>query len=142
MLFSLAALLVVMLVLRVGFTWRLLLIPVPLLLALVFSVGLGMILATAAVFFRDVIHLYTVFTMVWMYLTPIIYPMEILSGAMFNIVKMNPLYYYVDSFRRLVLYHTVPDAAEIGIMAAWALGSMLMGTVVFKKKQDRFILFI
>lgn len=142
MLFSLAALLVVMLVLRVGFTWRLLLIPVPLLLALVFSVGLGMILATAAVFFRDVIHLYTVFTMVWMYLTPIIYPMEILSEAMFNIVKMNPLYYYVDSFRRLVLYHTVPDAAEIGIMAAWALGSMLVGAVVFKKKQDRFILFI
>lgn len=142
MLFSLAALFVVMLVLGVGFTWKLLLVPLPLILALVFSVGLGMILATAAVFFRDMIHLYTVFTMVWMYLTPIIYPMEILSEAMQCVVKMNPMYYYVDYFRQLVLYHTLPKISELGVMAVWALGSLLVGTVVFKKKQDRFILFI
>lgn len=142
LLFSLAALLVVMLLLNVGFTWRLLLIPLPLLFALVFSVGVGMLLATAAVFFRDVIHLYMVFTMVWMYLTPIIYPMDILSGAVLQVVKLNPMYYYVDSFRQLVLYHTVPDLMEVCIMAAWAFGSLLFGMVVFKKKQDRFILFI
>lgn len=142
MLFTLAALLAVMLVLRVDFTWRMLLVPLPLFLALIFSIGIGMILATAAVFFRDVIHLYTVFTMVWMYLTPIIYPLEILSDTMISIVKMNPMYYYVDYFRQLILYHSVPDMAEVGIMVAWALGSLLVGTAVFKKKQDRFILFI
>lgn len=142
MLFSLAALLVVMLVLNVGFTFKLFLVPLPLFFALIFSVGLGMLLATAAVFFRDMIHLYTVFTMVWMYLTPIIYPFDILSGAVLQVVKINPMYYYVDSFRKLVLYHTVPDIGEVGIMAAWAFGSLLLGMVVFKKKQDRFILFI
>ena len=101
-----------------------------------------MLIATAAVFFRDVIHLYMVFTMVWMYLTPIIYPMDILSWAVLQVVKLNPMYYYVDSFRQLVLYHTVPDLMEVCIMAAWAFGSLLFGMVVFKKKQDRFILFI
>lgn len=142
MLFSLVALLIVMLVLRVEITWRLLLLPVPLLLALFFSIGIGMILATAAVFFRDVIHLYGVFTMVWMYLTPIIYPMEILSDTMLGIVKLNPMYYYVDYFRQLTLYHTVPPVSELAVMAAWALGSIIAGTVIFKKKQDRFVLFI
>ena len=80
--------------------------------------------------------------MIWMYLTPIIYPFDILSGAVLQVVKINPMYYYVDSFRKLVLYHTVPDIGEVGIMAAWAFGSLLLGMVVFKKKQDRFILFI
>lgn len=142
MLFSLVALFVVMLVLRVEVTWKLLLIPIPLVLALVFSIGLGMVLATTAVFFRDVIHLYTVFTMVWMYLTPIIYPMDILSDTMLRIVKLNPMYHYVDYFRQLTLYGTLPALSSFGIMAAWSFGSLLIGTIVFKKKQDRFILFI
>lgn len=142
MFFSLAALLVVMLVLHIPFTWKLLLIPIPLILALVFSIGVGMILATAAVFFRDIIHLYTVFTMVWMYLTPIIYPMDILSDTVLTIVKANPMYYYVDCFRQLTLYGTLPNLAEIGMMILWSIISLVLGVVVFKKKQDRFILFI
>lgn len=142
MLFSLIALIVVMLVLKVDFTLNMLLIPVPLILALVFSIGIGMILATAAVFFRDIIHLYTVFTMVWMYLTPIIYPLDILSDAMIELVRLNPMYYYVDYFRQLTLYGTVPGLKELGIMAAWSAVSLIIGMAVFKKKQDRFILFI
>lgn len=142
MLFSLAALFVVMLVLKVEFTWNLLLIPVPLILALVFSIGLGMILSTVAVFFRDMIHLYGIFTMVWMYLTPIIYPEEILVGVMQTIMKLNPLYYYVDYFRQLTLYGTLPGVQELLVMCGCSAVSLLLGVAVFKKKQDRFILFI
>lgn len=142
MLFSLVALFVVMLVLRVKFTWYILLIPVPLILALVFSIGLGMILATVAVFFRDMIYLYGIFTMVWMYLTPIIYPEEILVGVMQTIMKLNPLYYYVDYFRQLTLYGTLPGMDALLIMFGCSVISLLLGIAVFKKKQDRFILFI
>ena len=142
MLFSLVALFVVMLVLKVEFTWNLLLIPIPLVLALVFSIGLGMILSTVAVFFRDMIHLYGIFTMVWMYLTPIIYPEEILVGAMQTIMKMNPMYYYVDYFRQLTLYGTLPGVESLLVMCGCSVISLLLGVAVFKKKQDRFILFI
>ena len=142
MLFSLAALFVVMLVLKVEFTWKLLLIPVPLILALVFSIGLGMILSTVAVFFRDMIHLYGIFTMVWMYLTPIIYPEEILVGVMQTIMKLNPMYYYVDYFRQLTLYGTLPGKESLLIMCGCSAISLVLGVAVFKKKQDRFILFI
>lgn len=142
MLFSLVALFAVMLVLRVEFTWHMLLIPVPLILALLFAIGLGMMLATAAVFMRDMIHLYGVFTMVWMYLTPIIYPEEILVGGMQTIMKLNPMYYYVDYFRQLTLYGTMPGADSLLIMCGCSAASLLLGIAVFKKKQDRFILFI
>ena len=142
MIFSLVAVLVVMLVLKVKFTWYILLIPIPLILALVFAVGLGMILATVAVFFRDMIHLYSVFTMVWMYLTPIIYPEEILVGAMKTIMKLNPLYYYVDCFRQLTLYGNPLSVESCAVMCVCSAVSLLLGVAVFKKKQDRFILFI
>ena len=142
MLFSLVALFVVMLVLQVKITWCVLLIPIPLVLALVFAIGLGMILSTVAVFFRDMIHLYGVFTMVWMYLTPIIYPEEILVGVMQTIMKLNPLYYYVDYFRQLTLYGTLPQTENLLIMVFCSIVSFLLGVAVFKKKQDRFILFI
>lgn len=142
MLFSLVALVVVMLVLGVEFTWNMLLIPIPLALALVFAIGLGMILSTVAVFFRDMIHLYGIFTLVWMYLTPIIYPEEILVGVMKIIMKWNPMYYYVDYFRQLTLYGTLPDVKSFVIMCVCSAVSLLLGVVVFKKKQDRFILFI
>lgn len=142
MLFSLVALIAVMLVLKVKFTWYILLIPIPLILALVFAIGLGMILATVAVFLRDMIHLYGVFTMVWMYLTPIIYPEEILVGVMQTIMKLNPMYYYVDYFRQLTLYGTMPGMDVLLIMCGCSTASLLLGIAVFKKKQDRFILFI
>ena len=142
MLFSLVALFAVMLVLRVELTWYILLIPIPLVLALIFAIGLGMILATVAVFLRDMIHLYGVFTMVWMYLTPIIYPEEILVGVMQTIMKLNPMYYYVDYFRQLTLYGTMPGMETLLIMCGCSVASLLLGITVFKKKQDRFILFI
>lgn len=142
MLFSLVALFAVMLVLQVKFTWYILLIPIPLILALIFAIGLGMILATVAVFLRDMIHLYGVFTMVWMYLTPIIYPEEILVGVMQTIMKLNPMYYYVDYFRQLTLYGSMPGMETLFIMCGCSAASLLLGIAVFKKKQDRFILFI
>ena len=142
MLFSLVALLVVMVVLKVEFTWTILLIPIPLILAFFFSLGLGMILSTVAVFFRDMIHLYGIFTIVWMYLTPIIYPEEILVGTMETVLKLNPMYYYVDYFRQLTLYGTVPSNEIVLVMCGCSAVSLLLGIAVFKKKQDRFILFI
>lgn len=142
MFFSLIALFIVMIVLQVEITWKILLIPIPLILAFIFSIGIGMILAAFTVFFRDMIHLYTVFTMVWMYLTPIIYPMDILPNAMLKIVQLNPMYYYVDYFRKLTLYNKVPGISELAILIFWSVFSLIIGIAVFKKKQDRFILFI
>lgn len=142
LLFSLVALVIVMLVLQVRVTWRILLIPIPLFYAFLFSVGIGLILASVTVFFRDVTHLYTVFTMAWMYLTPVIYPIDALPGQMQKLLAFNPMYYYVEYFRKLVLYGELPGLQENLISIFCAVVSLLLGIAVFKKKQDRFILFI
>ena len=63
-----------------------------------------MFLAQAAVFFRDIQYIYNVFITVWMYLTPIFYLISILPDYVKNvIVNINPLYFYIDQFRTVVL---------------------------------------
>jgi ABC-2 type transport system permease protein len=141
--FSFAALLIIMLILGVRMHATMLLFWVPLLYALVFSVGFGMILAAANVFFRDIGHLYSVWMMAWMYLTPVIYPMEILPDVMkLSIQRFNPLYHYVSYFREVVMYGAVPDLSKNAVCIVWAAGVLLLGAFVFKRSQDRFILYI
>lgn len=142
MLFSSIAVLVVIFIQGMPLKATALLFPVPMLYALVFSFGMGLILASVDVFFRDMEHLYSVFVSVWMYLTPIIYPEDILPGAVKSLMKINPMYHYVGYFRDVVMYGTVPGVTENIICAVFSLMFLGLGLVFFKKTQDRFVLYI
>lgn len=139
-LFSMIAVVLIFLITSVTPPATALLFPIPMLYAFVFSVGLGMILATLEVFFRDVGHLYSVWVTAWMYLTPVIYPMDILPEAMLLVLQLNPLYYYVEYFRNIMLYGIMPDLWLNAVCALFSLGCLGLGLAVFKKSQDRFIL--
>lgn len=140
--FSLVAILLVMLVTRVPFTWKLLLLPIPLAFLLLFCMGVGMALAAFAVYFRDVIHLYSVVVMAWMYVTPIFYPISALPESVAFLLQFNPMYHYVTFFRDVVIYGTVPS----GIIWLGSVGFGLLffgaGLLIFKKLQDNFILHV
>ena len=107
--FSLGALVLVMLVTRAKFTIYFLLFPFVAFQLYIFCLGLGLFLAQANVFFRDIQYIYSVITTAWLYLTPIFYPVDMLSPKMQIIVKgLNPLYYYIGQFRDLVYYGRIP----------------------------------
>jgi ABC-2 type transport system permease protein len=142
LLFSLVAVAVVILVLRMPLHWTALLFPIPLLYVLVFSVGLGMILSAYNVFYRDIQHLYSVWTTAWLYLTPVIYPVSILPSVMQKAVAFNPLYYYVDYFREVVMYGHIPGLRENLVCMGFSALFLLVGLWVFRRKQERFILYI
>ena len=72
---SFSALLLVMMAMRVELHYTIILAVVPVLLLIVFSLGIGLLLAALVVKFRDIMHLYSVFITALMYLTPVIYPM-------------------------------------------------------------------
>lgn len=142
MLLSFVAVIIVMVIVGAPFTKTFFLFPIPMLYSLVFSIGLGMFLAAANVFFRDVAHLYSVFITAWMYLTPIFYPMDILPDFMRNVLRLNPLYHFVLYFRALILYNHVPDLWSNGVCMGISLAFLLVGVLFFKRKQDKFILYI
>ena len=140
--FSLVAILIVMIFTRVPLTWKMLLVPVPLVFLLVFCMGIGMILSALAVYFRDIVHLYGVLTMAWMYATPIFYPISAVPQEVAVIIHFNPMYHYITFFRQLVLYGTIPGA---DIWLACILTSTVMfliGFLVFRRMQKNFILFV
>jgi ABC-2 type transport system permease protein len=140
--FSFIAMLILMPVLGVPLKSTVLLFWLPLTYVLAFSVGFGMILAAATVFFRDIGHLYSVWVTAWMYLTPILYPIEMLPDSVRWFVNINPMYYYVDYFRQVMMYGTIPDLSSNLVCALIAVIFLILGLLVFKKTQDRFILYI
>ena len=111
-LFSLGAMVLVMLITGTQFSVYLILLPYVAIQIYVFSLGMGMFLAQASVFFRDIRYIYNVFLTAWMYATPIFYPVTMLPDKIRWIVThLNPLYYYIEQFRVIVLEQTMPSMA-------------------------------
>lgn len=143
LLFNLVALVIVMLVTGAHFSWSNLLFPFVLLQLFVFCLGVGLFLAQANVFFKDVQHIYNAVMMAWMYLTPIFYPVEALPELVrWCITRLNPMYYYVKQFRDIFYVGTLPQAEYVIAGSVAALVMLVFGTGIFLKKQDKFILYI
>lgn len=134
------AMILVMLALRVDLHYTVFLSFVPAVLLVVFSLGVGLILAAITVKFRDVMHLYSVFVTVIMYLTPVIYPMSILPDWLTVIVKLNPLTNYLTMFRDLMMNNRIFSAGDLLIGIIEAAAVLVLGLYVFYKNQDTFIL--
>ena len=87
-------------------------------------------------------HLYSVVTTAWMYLTPVIYPMSILDGApkwAVFIINANPLTAFIKIFRAVVLDGVTAPWIHVQSIV-WCVIALVIGSLVFKKSQDKFIL--
>ena len=145
--FSLIAVAFVMLWFRVVPTWHLIWLPVCLGLLMVFCIGIGLILSAATVFFRDVIHLWSVVLTAWNYLTPVFWDFQMLldRGApawTIGIVKMNPMYGFVTFMRDIVLWQQNPSLEILALCAVWSVVMLGIGIFVFRKTEHKFILYI
>lgn len=137
---SFLALILLMLVMRIPLYWTAVLFVFPLLLLIVFSLGVSLLLAALVVKFRDIMHLYSVFTTALLYLTPVIYTITFLPAKVRMIVMLNPITNYVLMFREVMMYGNIPDFSSILLGVAEAAVMLLIGLRVFYKMQDEFIL--
>lgn len=143
MVFSFGALLLVMVGTKAEFHITFLLLPTVVVQIYIFCCGLGFFLAAMNVFFRDIQYIYNAIITAWLYLTPIFYPVETLPANVQFVVKgLNPLYYYVAQFRDLIYYGRIPGPRVL--WGGWIIAFIMLafGLMVFKKRQDRFILYI
>lgn len=137
---SFTALLLVMVAMRAELHWTILLIPVPLVLLVIFCLGVGLILAAVTVKFRDIMHLYSVFTTALMYLTPVIYPMSMLPDWLRPIVGLNPITNILIMFRDVMLNNSLLELKALVLAVIEAAVALIIGLWVFYKNQDDFIL--
>lgn len=143
--FSLIAVAIVMIWFHIVPTWHLILLPVCLFLLMLFCMGLGMMLSALTVFFRDIMHLWSVVITAWTYLTPIFWTTDFI-GKMPHVVRIimyaNPMYNYIQFMRDIFLFQTTPTFFTVGMCVAWAVVALVLGYVVFHKSEHKFILYI
>ena len=123
-------------------TWQLVWVFVPLFQILLLTAGVGMLLSTMAVFFRDVEYLWGVALMLLMYASAIFYQAETMVTANNAwIFKLNPLYAVIVNFRNAV-FGMPMDMYAMWYATLFGGVSLLLGVFVFYKKQDKFILYL
>jgi len=135
---SLFPLLLIALVIGVKLTPALLVLPFSVLLLSVFALGIGLFLATAAVFFADMIPVYEVILTIWFYATPIIYPVDILPERLAWLFRLNPLLYLVQLFRDPIYLGVVPGWEVWAIASGFALTAFLVGGLIFTSKSNEY----
>ena len=123
-------------------SWRVLLVPIPLILILLFSTGVGLILSVLCVYFRDIEYIWGVFQTLLLYMVPVLYHINYVKNhpTLKLIIRINPLYHMIEMFRQCVLY---PDATFSWRMLLYAtVTSILMlalGMIIFNWKSDEII---
>lgn len=139
---SLIAVVAVMVFFQVVPTLNLLFLPLLLLYVFAFSLGLGLLIAALSVFFRDVMHLWSVVLTAWTYATPLFYPIEILPDFLAPLMQFNPMYHYVTYFREIALWGMTPSFEQNLICIGFAAAALVLGYVVFRAKEKKFILYV
>jgi len=142
MFFSFIAFIIVFLIMGERISWTFFLIPIPVILIFVFSLGVGMILSSLCVFFRDITYIYGIGITLLMFMTPIFYPVSILPDRVYYLIHLNPMFHYVTYFRELTLTGSLPGLWSNIICSGFALAALSIGVLVTISQQDKYILHI
>ena len=116
-----------------------LLIFIVILLFSLFTLGIGLFVCAFNVYFRDVGLLYTSLTPALFYFTPIAYSTSLVPGQFQLLIKLNPLYHFMDIFRTILYYNEVPSLQSWGIITGITAVFFGAGILVFKKLEKGFI---
>lgn len=142
LLWSMVAIVIMFIAFRIPFYSTTVIAIVPIIYVFVISYGMGLLMSVLATYFRDMVHLYTVFIQVLTYLTPLFYPADILPEPVFMVVQCNPMYHIVTYFREVALYGNLPTLHMNLVCIGYCILFMTVGGLVFKKYQKNFLLYI
>jgi len=138
LLLSIIPLLVVMLITQTTIHLTFLFLPISILLLTGFALGFGLLLSALAIFFPDVAEMYQILLMAWMYLTPVIYPEEIIPAQFMTIYRINPMYWMLKMFRMPVYEGVIPTLQDLWPALAWSVGMLIVGWLFFTSRSDEY----
>jgi lipopolysaccharide transport system permease protein len=115
---------------------QLLALPALLLFA-AFGLGLGLLLATVHVFFRDTAQVVGVLLPLWMWLTPIVYPEEVMPPALRPWLLLNPAHAYVSSIRDALVKREAPAALDWLAMIGFAIATLRLGHTALSRLRGQ-----
>ncbi|HIE44295.1 MAG TPA: ABC transporter permease [Candidatus Omnitrophica bacterium] len=113
------------------------LLPVVLVLHLLFTSGLCLLLSWSSILFPDLRHLLSVGLMLWFWMTPIFYSVEMVPEKFRGLVYMNPMTSYIVLYRRVLFEGKVGDLKVYSLGIIFSLLSLFVGYLSFLKKKER-----
>jgi ABC-type polysaccharide/polyol phosphate export permease len=112
--------------------------PVIFLIQIIFMAGLSLILASLNLFYRDIQYLLNLVIMLWMYLTPVMYPVEIIPEKYRFVFSLNPMSVIINAYRQTVLGGGEPNYSSLLIALVMSLTVFTVGFYIFKKSEGEF----
>lgn len=103
-----------------------------------FALGLALMLSAVEVYFRDIEHIVTVLMMIWMYVTPMFYSIEIIPEKFLPVFYCNPMLYVIGMYQQILYYKVAPNMVYMVRGAGSAVAVMVIGSVIFKMLEKRF----
>ena len=126
----------------IAFTWKFILLLIPIISLLLFNIGVGLILSALFVFFRDVQYLWSIFTQLLMYLSAIFYSIDSYSPMMQNLFLLNPVYLHIRYFRKIVIDSTIPSVWFHLLLLADVAVVLGIGCWMYKKYNTKFLYYV
>lgn len=123
---------------RVSVTTTILWIPFIFVIQLLLMAGISLIVAALNLFYRDIQYLLNLVLLLWMYLTPVMYPIEMIPAQFRFVMSLNPMAVIVNAYRQVLLSGKDPNLVSLGIAAAVSLFIFGIGFTMFKKMEGEF----
>jgi len=127
---------------RLPFTWKFFCLLYPVCCLILFNIGAGMILSALYIFFRDIEYLYDVFMKLLMYMSAIFYTIDKYSYEVQCAFLLNPVYLFIRYFRKIVIENTVPTVWFHLLMLADTAAVLIIGCLMYKKYNTRFLYYV
>jgi len=105
---------------------------------MIFTIGLSLIAATFNLFYRDIQYVLNLILMLWMYLTPVMYPVEILPEKYRFVFSLNPMSVIVNAYRQVILGGGPPNLQSLSIALVMSLAIFVVGFYFFKRMEGKF----
>ena len=113
-------------------------VPVVLVIQFLLVTGVSLLVSAINVYYRDVENMLEVLLMIWMYLSPVIYPPEFVPDQFQRLMQLNPLFGIINAYRNTLLYGVPPAWESFSYAAILSLGIFLLGIVVFNRLSKNF----
>jgi len=127
---------------HIPFTWKFFTLFYPIVCLMVFNIGTGLILSALYVFFRDIQYLWSVFTMLLMYMSAIFYSIDSFSPTIQKLFLLKPVYLYIRYFRKVVIDGVIPSVWFHLLALGYALVVFGIGALIYKKKNHEFLYYV
>jgi ABC-type polysaccharide/polyol phosphate export permease len=125
-------------VLWLPFGWEMLwAIPI-ILIALVFALGVAILISTINVYFRDIASFLPYLIRTLLYLSPILYEASALKPELRILQHINPLFALLDSWSTAIVHAQTPELSSMLAASGWAFGVLLVGTYFFLSREREF----